>query len=266
MQYCIICPTRWLDKFAVQSKCHLVLAQHMNDRAYLEFYKRRLADGDTVILDNGAYEDQMPDFKTYLEAIKELKPTYCVLPDDPGDFQRSSMMSLDFNKYAGDYLHQENIGRLWVCHAEDGDLPNFINSYELGASNAHGICFSRLTKSYGTPQEMPPMRRVQFIDYLKSIKKWNPAKYHHALGMLNGSMWELRELAIRGVNSIDSSAPVWRGLMGYKITEPWPDWPLSMHPAVTATSLVDKGITAGDMLAQQNLDLVLKHCEDRNDV
>lgn len=239
----------------------MALAQHtLKDPDYLMHFHKMLNKGNTVILDNGAYEEEQLGYKDLIAAIQELHPTYYVLPDDPGDFKSSSMMSLDFLDYIKRNRIRLNSKPLWVVHAEDGDLPNFVNSYELGATNADGVCFSRLTKQYGLKDEVPEMRRVQFIHYLKALKKWRTGRYYHCLGLLAGSLRELPHLAAEEINSVDSSAPVWRGLMGYMIHQPWPDFPFEIRPKQWSSASSEKG-ERGVLLATSNLKKVQEACQ-----
>jgi hypothetical protein len=58
--------------------------------------------------------------------------------------------------------------------------------------------------------------RVKFAELVRHNR---PDLHLHAFGMVNGDVHELHYLDGL-VNSIDSSAPVWRGWQGYSITEP----------------------------------------------
>lgn len=260
MQFCPIVPIKWLDKFAVQSQTHMVLAQHLDICEYFEFYRARVEAGDAVILDNGAYEDEPVSFPELLKRIQALQPTYYVLPDEPNKFDMSGIMSLDFIKF----IKGENVlsRRLWIVHATPGHITQFIQAYELGCTNAHGVGFSRLTEDYGFGSSN--MRRVQFIRHLKRHNKWQPDKYVHAFGMLNGSVAELPYLAEEGVHSIDSSAPVWRGLMGFKLSSNyrWPDhkFQVAYKGPISSARLESTEQPSGLVWAQQNLDLVMHAC------
>jgi hypothetical protein len=258
MHFCAITPIKWLGMFDT-GPTHMALAQELKHPDYFAYYNKMLTQGHTVILDNGAYENEQLDYKQLIDCILRLQPTYYVLPDDPGDFKSSSMMSLDFINYCASRRIHLNSKSLWVVHAEDEDLPNFVNSYELGVFNAEGVCFSRLTNAYGLPDEMPQLRRVQFIDYLKRLKKWHTGKYHHCLGLLSGSMLELPYLNARGINSVDSSAPVWRGLMGLSLYDHWPDFPFEVNPTHTSEARTEKGIK-GEVMAHRNLEEVREAC------
>jgi hypothetical protein len=80
-----------LEEFAGASKYHLILA-HVCEQSpeYTKFYRRKAAEGDYVILDNGAYElgesVQLDLLKKYAEIIH---PSVVVLPDVRGDAGRT---------------------------------------------------------------------------------------------------------------------------------------------------------------------------------
>ena len=86
------------------------------------------------------------------------------------------------------------------------------------------IGFSRLTKSYGEHCKT----RAGFLSRLRMVGLFDPTCHHHALGMIDGSLSELAKLNLEGFDSCDSSAPVWRGVHGYRLgldREEWPDFP-----------------------------------------
>jgi hypothetical protein len=264
MQFCPITPIEWLDMFGRFTDTHMVLGQFCNISKYNTYYRKATEHGQVVILDNGAYETTPMNFKDLLQIIRFMKPTYYVLPDEPNTFRDSNEMSMEFLKFAKDQGGTGESKPLWVVHAEDGDLPSFINSYQLGIHYAAGICLSRLTNHYGLSNEVSPLRRVQFLNHLKTLKHYpQSGKYIHCLGMLNGSLRELSSLHDLGVTSIDSSAPVWRGLMGYTLDQPWPDFPFSLKPAVIATALMENQRPRGEYTAEHNLKEVLAACHHR---
>lgn len=263
MEFCPIIPIKWLDVFGHMSKTHLVLAQELKHKEYLEFYRKKVDEHNVVILDNGAYEKDRVDFHQLVECIKMLSPTYYVMPDEPNTFDQSGMMGMDFVKFSKP--HGLAAKRLWVVHAEDGNTNNFVKSYEMGCMWADGVCFSRLTNDYGFGKN--EVRRAHFIQYLKKHNKWRLDKYVHALGMLDGSLGELTLLAREGVHSIDSSAPIWRGLMGYKLgnAKMWPDFKFvaNYQGIISSAPVENSNESSGIVWARQNLERVKELCQSK---
>jgi len=111
-----------------------------------------------------------------------------------------------------------------VVHAKERDLDEFVSAYIVAANQAQWIGFSRLTGSCSS-QWLHSESRAKFARHLKTFNFWNSKCIHHALGMLNGDLAELPLLANEKFFSCDSSAPVWRGMNGYKIDDPtWPNY------------------------------------------
>lgn len=80
----IISPIPDLERFATQSRMHMVLAEYLDhyDDRYLNFYKYRRSIGEYVIMDNGAHEHDMPmSMPRLMELAVELQPSEIILPD-----------------------------------------------------------------------------------------------------------------------------------------------------------------------------------------
>lgn len=98
-----------------------------------------------------------------------------------------------------------------------------------------------------------PNQRADFARVLQSHKLWRPELKHHALGMLDGRVSELPELAALGFEGCDSSAPLWRGLLGYGMADEWPNYAYDPEAGQFAAN--------GMQLAESNLQLVLSACQ-----
>jgi len=211
-------PINCFQKFGHLSNHHMALAQHLSIPAYLKFFQEKVQAGETVILDNGAYEGVQMAPELLHRWIMELRPTVAILPDSPGDFRKTLCKSHEF-------LLRHTLPRstqgMTVLHAANGELKQFEVAYELVETEWVG--FSRLTKYY--EKIVPwPYHRAGFAEHLKVQGMWRSGLKHHALGMLNGCVSELKALAEQGFSSCDSSAPVWRGLHGYTLRDAWPNY------------------------------------------
>lgn len=195
------------------------------------------------------------DSEELVRIIKELIPICVVCPDSPGNLMRTVAMGRDFRKLLT--LERAQVQTMQVVHAEDGDLKGFELAYKTASLHNIWVAFSRLTKSYGTPGETWVSRRPLFIKHLIRSALWQRDKRHHCLGMNRGSLIELLRLSslevadCSAVESIDSSAPIWRGLNGYSLDEAWPDYQFRLDQPHS---------TAGEAEAEQNLTQVLSAC------
>lgn len=249
MEFCPIVPIAYLEQFGLRTRHHMALAQWiLRDRKYLEFFRGRVAAGDTVIMDNGAYEGEQLDNFDLLEAMRLLQPTVVVLPDSPGELLVTLRKSETFLNLLRKRHFRTNT--MTVVHALDGNLQGFEFAYKMAGELSEWIGFSRLTKRYGTPLENQLDRRPKFIMHLKQKGLWYGGRHHHALGM-NGYVDELRRLKGIGIRSLDSSSPVWRGLLGFGFDDLWPDVPLNMKPSYSPLN---------SSKAEANLKLVMEAC------
>lgn len=207
MNYCAIGPLAMGETLKKHSH-HMALAQYLYHEDYFEFYRDQLERGHFVVLDNGAYEGAQLDDRALHYWIQKLKPTAVVLPDEVGNFKMTALKSIMF---ADELNGKPYVPDMWkVIHAEDGELSDFVLSYLYDSRMFNGVCFSRLTERYMSEQLIGLNRRIDFIKLLKENNYWNKHCYHHALGMLNGNRIELNGLTALGVNSFDSSNPLWR--------------------------------------------------------
>ena len=97
MQPINIVPRAYLEETANQSH-HIALYQELakNDE-YLEFYKRMLAEGKFVMMDNGAAEGVNPTLEELLPVYDELQPSEIILPDVVG--QKEETLNRSKNAY-----------------------------------------------------------------------------------------------------------------------------------------------------------------------
>lgn len=192
MEFCVISPTCLLEEYSTRSRWQMCVAawvvsngvreDTMIRTKYWEFYKSRVAAGDKVILDNGAYEGQMVPNDIYIKMIEDLKPYAYVVPDLIRNHEGSLKLERTFPLFVGSR-------RIFVVHDHLGNLPSTCDWFAV-------------PKWWGK-------ERVARTTALRS-KVNRPI---HALGFIDdNSLDELLQLAALGVQSIDSSEPVWKGL------------------------------------------------------
>jgi len=214
VDFCIISPTAGLERYATLSKTHLVLSTEWTNETYRNFYKARKAAGDFIILDNGAYENGTPKEDCWFP-IQDLEPDVVVLPDyflQPWQKTwHAAIAWLDRNV--------DDITGFEVCYipqAEKGDLHGFLESYQAAMEDSR-ITWLGIPRALAYAITDNPLMRVEFA---RMVRKEHPTIRLHAFGMVNGDVHELPYLGAAGVTSIDSSAPVWRGWLGYDIDNP----------------------------------------------
>lgn len=241
MHFCTIAPTSTLERYARRGTHQLCLAQYCygsspEERAYFEWYSGRARAGDTVILDNGAYEAASWQPERYLQLVGELQPQVVTLPDKVGDRQETHRLIRDFavacrgkTNFTTMMTRQHMVV---VQEHPEASLLEWAHAYtELAGNFCDWIAFPRILGN----------RRIELIAGLQKLGLWETSRKYHAFGMNAGSLEELPKLNTLGITSCDSSAPVWRGLMGYHInsTSEWPDITFDPHYDIDADSSRD---------------------------
>ena len=217
MNFNIISPITRLNEYATLSRSHLVL-QHILHADYAEFYrKRKLIEGDFLILDNGAYEGaRMPTLDEYRHNINFYRPDVCVLPDyllQPWGktFNAATRFLDDISGTTGEYEPQW----LYIPQAEPGRLEDWNRSLEQILNDAR-VTWIGIPRALSTHIARDRLARVEAARHIRRVY---PSIHMHAFGMVDGDIHELPYLEDAGVESVDSSAPVWRGWLGYSLTE-----------------------------------------------
>lgn len=225
MQFAAIMPVKAFERFGTRSKTHMALVQYLDIPEYFRFFQQRREAGDTVILDNGAYEGVRAQMGNLDYWVRRLRPSVVVLPDAPGDLARTIQHSYN---YLDQYGLPYDVEGMTVLHAADGDMHAFLAAYRTCPTKWVGL--SRLTRRYSIDDTW--RRRWKFLRFLHDEVYWRKDLTHHCLGMLNANLDELPLINEEGANSIDSSCAIWRGLHGYSLNDPtWPNY--EFHPLIT---------------------------------
>lgn len=224
-----IAPIELLDVIPTNWKFHLILAHLLENTAYVDFYKKRQAAGDILLLDNSAFEfGESLNADLILKLIKNsgIKPDYVVAPDYPG---KSWEITTESTFKFIERCSSEPFKVMGVPQSESSDWMGWLEGYKeminhpklamigmsiLGVPNA----FRGVT---GTDDIM--VNRLFATNYILQnnlnigtdprnvmikIQKW-----HHYLGL--GQPRELLFQRLLGLmDSNDSSSPVWHGLLG----------------------------------------------------
>lgn len=216
-----IAPVEYLHLIPEHATFHLILAHLLDNKKYVEFYKKKIKRGDTVILDNSAFE-----FKKALSAKEifgfidrsEIEPTYVVAPDYPFEsWEKTWDSTLSFLDKAKDKPYKV----MAVPQSEKGDADGWIRCYikMMQSKDVHAIGMSIL----GIPNAFCSITGTDDIAFnrifatahllnegiAKPGKKW-----HHYLGLGNGPRELLIQRQLELIDSNDSSSPFWHGVQG----------------------------------------------------
>lgn len=178
---------------------------------YIRFYQERRVAGDTLILDNGAYEGER-DWSKVVKSIPLYKPQIVCLPDllmDGDETWRRTRRFLADNRNKWE-------GVEWMYIPQGTNTVSFLDNMFRAIDEEYAIKWIGLPRVLPTKVTHDPLIRAEVCNYLRSRC---PQIRVHALGMAAGNLGELKFLAEAGCQAIDSSAPVWRGWHGYSLKE-----------------------------------------------
>lgn len=223
IKYGYISPMCYQHLIPESADFHLILAHLLDNKEYVDFYKEKIKRGDTVILDNSAFE-----FKRALSAQEifgfiersGIEPTYVVAPDYPfEDWKVTWDSTLKFIEEVKNKPYKV----MAVPQSVKGDYQGWIECYRnmlnhldiavigmsiLGIPNA----FCELT---GTSDVA--FNRIFATEYLLSRGYTKPnQKWHHYLGLGNGPRELLIQRELGLIDSNDSSSPFWHGHLGVR--------------------------------------------------
>lgn len=226
IKYGYISPVKYQHLIPESADFHLILAHLLDNKEYVDFYKAKIKRGDTVILDNSAFE-----FKRALSADEILgfiersgiQPTYVVAPDYPFEDWKTTMAStLSFIQQ----VKNEPYKIMAVPQSVKGDVKGWMQSYQqmyddpdisvigmsiLGIPNA----FCSLTGTNNIA-----FNRVFATQYILENTIVKPGKkWHHYLGLGGGPREILMQRQLELMDSNDSSSPFWHGYLDTKFDD-----------------------------------------------
>lgn len=217
--FCVIAPTSYLEHIILTST-HLVLAHLVDhDDRYANFYKSCSLMGDLVIMDCSAYELKEPYSPEKLISLgKKCYADVIVLPDYP--FHPGEKTIEAAEKFIPIFKN-EGFKTFFVPQSKKGDVEDWIQSYHWGANNpdVDVLGMSILGIPNAIPWCEPAYARVVMTTLLQERKIFNKQKHHHYLGLNSGPALEIPSLIrINALDTIDSSGPVWAGILGHEYT------------------------------------------------
>ena len=234
---------------------------------YYSFFKQSLLQGREVLLDNSIFElGHSFDPSKYAEYVKELKPTYYIVPDVLEDSQKTIS---SFHKFKMQYpdlpgltigvVQGKTYQQLVKCykymsqHADyiaisfDYSWYKTIGHYEsierprVVMHVEHKSMYDKLHKQdeHRTVLELLADGRRKFINMLIDDGIWNHNKPHHLLG--NSLPQEMKHYTdIKSIRSVDTSNPVVAGIKGIRYIK---DYGMIQKPSTMLADLIDHEVT-----------------------
>jgi hypothetical protein len=205
MKLATIAPTQFLKEFCGLTNYQLVLAQeYVRDDVMASFYRIAALFGDTIILDNGAYElgESIP-LVELAKIAEDLNPKWVMLPDARFD----SVKTIHLVKEALKVFRDSPYNLMAIPQGRD--LQDILN------------CYQRLSEfpeisGFGIYEEIGDVAKVgnryHFCKLLEERKLVKKEYYYHMLGMEEDLVITRALTEFDWIGGIDSAKPVVYGL------------------------------------------------------
>lgn len=215
---------------------------------YYSFFKQSLLAGREVLLDNSIFElKEAFDAEKYAEYIKELKPTYYIVPDVLEDGYKTTDSFLSFTEKYGD-LPGLKIGAIqgrsyeeiaWCYRVLDLNNADYIAiSFDFSFYQTIGTSLNT-TDTYLAKLQRMCSGRQRLIKMLQEDGIWNFNKPHHLLG--NSLPQEMKAYKnMPSIRSVDTSNPVIAGMHGIRYIT---DYGMTSKPKALLADLIDAELT-----------------------
>lgn len=213
---------------------------------YYSFFKASLNLGREVMLDNSIFElGTAFDSEKFAEYVRELKPTYYIVPDV---LEESEETIASYFNFTHDY---QMLPGLKVGVVQGKTYDELVKCYKFMSEYADYVAISFDYSYYqivGKSTSICPIQaklermcngRQKFIDMLIADGIWNKSKPHHLLGCSLAQEFSHYK-HIRNIRSVDTSNPVVAGIVGQRYLK---EIGLYNKPKVLLADLIDTELT-----------------------
>ena len=208
---------------------YCLIHRYLDTPSYAEYMRNAVKKGRTVYLDNGVYElGKAFNWEDYVKVIKELRPTYYILPDVFNQVEDNIDSQITFyNRYYEDILEEAGSLPIAIPHGLTLDslkfsikiFDNILDKKAIIAIPFGSAAFEK--DGIYSEKDIPyipvrqAMNRKSFvIDMLQEF----PNRKYHLLGcksICEFDNWD-DEISKENIVSIDTSIPVALSFEGLK--------------------------------------------------
>lgn len=231
---------------------------------YLEVFRKAVAEGRDVILDNSLFELREPfDPDLFMFWIKNLKPTWYIVPDCWKNGKKTSEM---FHQFMDRYY---DLPGKAIGVAQGNDTAEVAECYKSIEPRCDMVAFSLDFASYsGLPAWGVPYPIRMSIGRTRIVKELyeqgiiNTNKPHHLLGcgVPQEVMWYPIEWKNSWLRSIDTCNPVIHGMQGVRYN---PDLPgLATKSSTKMCDKMDAPVCASQLkVVMENIEMMREMVE-----
>lgn len=185
-----------IDRFDLSY--HLVLAQHiLEEPRYADYYRVKHDNGDFIMMDNGAPEDELVSLEGLKRAAEMIRPDEIILPDVLADSDRTIEATTNLEVLAFVPPRQRAVT------PQGNTLDEWLScaNYFVETLDFATLCIPKHTERF-------PNGRVGILRTIKKLG-WDQDYNVHLLGVWGDPYVEVRSLveAAPWVRGIDTAAP-----------------------------------------------------------
>jgi len=229
MKHGIICPVKYLERFATQSNFHLILPHLLENKEYKEFYKKRANHGDFVLMDNSIFElGYSLDKVTLLQLAEEMNVTEVVAPEAWHDQDETERLTEDFIQYCINKRSNVQILSMATGETEEEIIESFFYWNRYPQVSSLGLPFTLDYEIKGVSDNIKSLTLKRVLNrwhLVDNINKYalasnQPIKNTHLMGLSDAV--ELQRYKGGGyywVRSNDSSTAFVHGFNGVRYTD-----------------------------------------------
>lgn len=187
---------------------------------YYSFFKSSLSLGREVLLDNSIFElKESFNPERYAEYIRELKPTYFIVPDVLEDSVATIVSYINFK------LTYKDLPGMWIGAVQGKTYEEIVKCYNVMSESADYIAISfdfswyqTIGLSQSSNSALSKLERMcdgrqKLIKMLQADGIWNYNKPHHLLGCSLAKEFAAYK-DTPSIRSCDTSNPVVAGITG----------------------------------------------------
>jgi len=228
---CYIAPISYLNWIPDSATRHLCLAHLLEDDRYVSFYKKKKEKGDTIIMDNSAFElGAGIDTNALIEKVVKsgLIPDYIVAPDYPKEDWKKTYESLISFIDVLKNSELSDVKVMGVPQSKYGDVTGFLTSLFLMIENPDvkmiGMSILGIPNAFQekTGTSDISFNRIFASNYIKNNTKLldnlrDDLQFHY-LGASSIREFIIQR-AIGIIDSFDTSSAIWHGINGVKFDD-----------------------------------------------
>lgn len=197
-----------------------------DDQEYYNLFKQAVSSGRDVILDNSLFElREAFDGDKYVKWIKDLQPTWFIVPDSWKDSEGTARKFFKFREDYPDLFREDRTSKI-IGVAQGMGLSDTIECYEaiepycdMVAFNLQGEQWWEDSTGKASEGYITSMSRGRFnlIYAMNDLGVINRDKPHHLLGtgLAAEASWYVAA-NLDFIRSIDTSSPVACGMVKHK--------------------------------------------------